>query len=395
MINRRILPPLFKDRVVRTTTPEENAKVSDAIARRKKFDEGKSAAKLKYTEKLKEGAMNRSYTMDEITTAQLLKGHPMAQEILDELNKGKKKNESGEEFQDGSEDTIGGDGHAAVARPATVHDGKKGGDNPGVKTKNASVEDGDLEKSDNLTDNIPEEFEDGMVGADDDNDDDGDVLVSKKSVDEECLDFLTKSWGSEIIDKAVIGGASVDPAKRRMLAQMPGGYKDSKKSDDDNALTNRKVNPTALHALKQRLGTGGAEKSEDIELEKSEDERNEDMSEKSWSMDFSKSILTNMGLEKGSPSVSEKVAGGKATQISYSSKPETRFKHPKQKKGETRYEHNVKEGTVTKKEASGEKGKFKEGKPIGVSEEAKLKNASEGGFDLHKALDEILTKKRD
>lgn len=464
MENRRVMPGIFKgypaslkqkDKEERDHT-DPMYKPEKAEAHREKVDAQRKAAK--------EPKLERSYTIDEMTVATLLKGHPEAQEILDEFLKSKKKNESGEEFQDGSEDTIGGEGHEANLRGVDHKTG--GGGNPGTTTKNASLEDGDLEKSDddedddeddaeksnNFTDNEPEEFEDGLPGADGEDDsgdgpEGGDIVVSKKSIDDECLDFLIKTMGADRVEdviKTVIGGSSVDPAKRRMLAQMPGAYKDKKEVEEGNPLTNRKVNPNALAALKNRLGTGGAEKSsvsnvevtkqypstspkthpeaygfggaskseesdlekgeggqkeeraewaKDKEEEEKEHRKDKDMSEKSWSMDFSKSILENMGLEKGSPSVSKKVAGGKATQISYSSKPETRFKHPKQKTGETRYEHNVKEGTVTKKEATGEKGKFKEGKPIDVSDEKKLKNASEGGFDLHKSLDAILEKK--
>jgi len=429
MQNRRVMPELFfKDKVVRTTTPEENAKIDEAIARRKKFDEGKAKAQSAYKEKLKEGAMKRSYTIDEMTVATLLKGHPEAQEILDELLKSKKKNESGEEFQDGSEDTIGGEGHEANLRGVDHKTG--GGGHPGTSTKNASVEDGDLEKSedeeveksDNLADNLPEEFEDEM-----EDDDTIPAEPNKKSMsaDEETLGHLLKTMGSERMEeilKAVIGGRNLDPGQvsRKMSEDptKPGGLAGGAAPEvkERAAAEQAKMRGAAMARL-----TGGSSstvKSEDEpDLTKSEDDEDDDtekskkteeagewakspekekrehMSEKSWSIDFSKSILENMGLEKGSPSVSKKVAGGKATQISYGTKPETRFKHPKQKTGEVRYEHNVKAGTVTKKESTGEKGKFKEGKPIDVSDEKKLKNASDGGFDLIKSLDEILEKK--
>lgn len=423
MENRRILPLLVleKSREVRTTTSEENAKIDEAIKRRKKFDEGKAKAQGVYKEKLKEEAMKRSYTIDEMTTATILKGHPQAQEIIDMLNKGKKKNESGEEFQDGSEDTIGAEGHEANLRGVDHKTGAAG--HPGTSTKNASLEDGDLEKSDeddedaeksvegdveksdNLADNLPEEFEDEM-----EDDDTIPAESSKKSIDDFTVEFLVKTMGQEKADeflKTVINPKYTTPGALRHPEL-------SEKEKAANPLINRKVNPEALRALKNKLGTG-AEKSEgesDLEKgesgqkqeraewakDKEEEERehrkdDNDMSKKSWSMDFSKSILENMGLEKGSPSVSKKVSGGKATQISYGTKPETRFKHPKQT-GEVRYEHNIKEGTVTKKESTGEKVKFKEGKPIDVSDEKKLKNASAGeDFDLHKALDDILEKK--
>ena len=434
MENRRILPPLFKgEHSPKLTQALQDRGAGPKASRTNPFalhpdpdktedllDSPANTKRKERQKKAKEATMNRSYTTDEFTCANLLKGHPDAQEILDELNKGRKKNESGEEFKDGSEDTIGGEGHAAVARPGSIkHEGGNpvpGPNDPGVSAKNASMEDGDLEKSedeeeveksDNFTDNEPEEFEDGLVGADDDPDDDGDVLVSKKSLtaDEQTIDHLIKTMGAERLEdilKAVIGGRTVDPGQVGKLAtenpKNPGNVAGGGPlKGQANPLTDRKVNTSALDALKKKLGTSDSSKSEgeDNDLEKSENNEEEgtDMSQ-DWSLDFSKSVLTNMGLEKGSPSVSKKVAGGKATQISYSSKPETHFKHPKQKTGETRYEHNVKEGTVTKKEATGEKGKFKEGKAIDVSDEKKLKNASQEGFDLHKALDEILEKKR-
>jgi len=419
MENRRIMPPLYKgehspkltaalqDRGAGPKASKTNpfALHSDPDKTEDLLDSSANTKRKERQKKAKDATMNRSYTADEMTVATLLKGHPQAQEILDQLLKGKKKNESGEEFQDGSEDTIGGEGHAAVARPDSIkHEGKPSGigpNNPGTGTKKASHEEGDLqkseeveeegdiEKSDNLADNLPDEFEDEM--------EDDDTIPPEKNAkkswtpDELTLGHLLKTMGPERLEEML---KAVIPKYTE-----PGALSSKKTLESDaaknNPLTNRKVNTEALAALKNKLGTGGAEKSEgeDNDLEKSENnEEGTDMSQ-DWSLDFSKSILTNMGLEKGSPSVSKKVAGGKATQISYSSKPETRFKHPKQKTGETRYEHNVKEGTVTKKEATGEKGKFKEGKAIDVSDEKKLKNASEGGFDLHKALDSILEKK--
>lgn len=86
-------------------------------------------------------------------------------------------------------------------------------------------------------------------------------------------------------------------------------------------------------------------------------------------------------IEKGPPNVSAKVAGGRATQVSYGTKPEVRWAHPKNV-GEKRYSHNIKEGTVTVK--TGEKKDKEKGKPksfkaertIGVGEEKELKNAS-------------------
>lgn len=408
------MPELYKDKVIRTPSLEEDAKVADAIKRRKKFDEGKAKAQGAYKQILKEGAMKRSYTSDEITVAQLLKGYPMAQEILDELNKGK-KNESGEVFQDGSEDTKGSDDHASVARPGTIkHEGGGDGpDNPGTKTEDEnepneasfrrsegddndlekSDEVEDVEKSDNLTDNLPEEFEDEM--------EDDDTIPPEKNTkksltaDELTLGHLLKTMGSERLEEIM---KAADPKYT-----TGGALSSSKKPPTPDVKANAK-------ALQERLAAKDSSKKkaiEDQDLQRSEDDDDDDdtdtekslggdeqMEENEFSLEFSKSILEGLGLlEKGSPSVSKKVSGGKATQISYSSKPETRFKHPKQKIGETRFEHNVKEGTVTKKEATSEKGKFKEGKPIGVNEEAKLKNASTSSPDLMKSLDSILEKK--
>jgi hypothetical protein len=479
MENRRVLPLLHLEKArkppigsnidsknVRTTTPEENAQVSDAIARRKKFDEGKAKAQGAYKQILKEGAMKRSYTIDEMTVATLLKGHPEAQEILDELLKGKKKNESGEEFQDGSEDTIGGEGHAAVARPDSIkHEGKPSGigpNEPGTGTKKASIEDGDLsksedegddveksdrkseqgqsarsaapgtdaaeyytrrskaskmggsrpgkemptgdaalreyraknkseqldfQKSDNLADNLPDEFEDEM--------EDDDTIPPEKNAkksmtaDEAILSHLLKTMGAdrmEEIVKAVIGGRNLDPGQvskkyaedPREAGNVAGG---GPLKGEDNPLTNKKINPTALAALKQGVGTGGAAKSEESDLEKSEDNMSEE-----YSLDFSKSIMERMGLEKGATSVSKEAGGGKATQINYGSKPTTRFKHPKAK-SDKKYIHNPEKGTV-KVEKEGEKTK-----EIGVSEQGKLKNASVSSADLYKSLDAILEKK--
>jgi len=366
--------------------------------------------------------MKRSYTADEITVAQLLKGHPMAQEILDELNKGR-KNESGEEFQDGFEDTIGGEGgHAAVARPGSIkHEGGfkgKASDDPGVDAKRASIEDGDLEKSEDddeddedtekskergtLTDNEPEQFEEGI--------EEDDTIPAEKSIDDSTVDFLVKTMGydkAEEFLKAVIGGRFRDPGEVGKLntedPKKPGNVAGGGPlRGQANPLTNRKVNTAALEALRNRFGTGAASKSEEPELEKSEGGQNEEYEkeEKSmsnnWSMDFSKSVLVNMGLEKGSPSVSKKIGRQKVTQISYGTKPETRVQD-EQAKTDTRYRHNIKEGTVTKRtRVKGEKD-WKEGKPYTPSSDEgnkkEKKEASEGGFDLYKSLDAILEKK--
>jgi len=423
MENRRVTPELFfKDKVVRTTTPEENAKIDEAIARRKKFDEGKAKAQGAYKQVLKEGAMKRSYTIDEITVATLLKGHPQAAELFELVKAKKAKNESGEEFQDGSEDTIGGEGHAAVARPDSIkHEGKPSGigpNEPGTGTKKASVEDGDLEKSeddeneddveksDNLADNLPEEFEDEMEEDDTIPAESG---KAKKSIDEQTLDHLVKTMGIERVEeifKAVIGGRNLDPGQVSSVMRgtpqaghLSGGPAPEVK--ERAAVEKEKMKQTALAAFSQKTGTGGAAKSEESDLEKGkggqkeeraewakdpEKEKREHMSEKSYSLDFSKSILEAMGLEKGATSVSKEAGGGKATQINYGTKPTTRFKHPKAK-SEKKYIHNPAKGTV-KVEKEGEKTR-----EIGVGEEAKLKNASVSSADLYKSLDAILEKK--
>ncbi len=406
MENRRVLPPLniekaIDPKYVRTTTPEEDAKISDAIARRKKFDEGKAAAQGKYKQVLKEGAMKRSYTIDEMTVATLLKGHPDAHEIVDNLFKGKEKNESGEEFQDGSEDTIGGEGHAAVARPDSIkHEGKPSGigpNEPGTGTKKASVEDGDLEKSegegedveksDNLADNLPDEFEDEM--------EDDDTIPAEKNaeksltIDEEVLDHLVKTMGPERFEeavKAVIGGRNLDPGQVSsvMRGSPQAGHLSGGPAPEVKARAaeeKMKMKDTALRSLTSKVGTGGATKSEESDLEKSEENMGED-----YSLNFSKSILERMGLQKGATSVSKEAGGGKATQINYGTKPTTRFKHPKAK-SDKKYIHNPAKGTVTV-EKEGEKTK-----EYGVSDEKKLKNASVNSADLYKALDAILEKK--
>jgi len=396
--------------------------------------ENKIPGRSKYFKK-KEKSMNRSYTMDEITTAQLLKGHPQAQAILDELNKGKKKNESGDEFQDGSEDTIGGEGHEANLRGVDHKTGSGG--HPGTSTKNASQDDFDLEKSiqivgdflmekgydidqtneiiedyfgleksDNFTDNEPEEFEDGLVGAEGE-DDDGDVLVSKKSMtaDEETLNHLIKTMGYERIED-VLKATLPQYTKPGALSSKENAPSDKEKAS--NPLINRKPNPDVIRGLTQKVKS-----QEDFDLIKSEDNDEDDedenkdteksfggseeMEDNGYSLNFSKSILQNMGLEKGSPSVSAKVSGGKATQISYSDKPESRFSHPKSKE-DKRYRHEPEKGEVTvRTRPKGDKAAEWKERKLDTSNteenQKKLKNASEGGFDLYKTLDEILEKK--
>jgi hypothetical protein len=214
MQNRRVLPPLFKAKEDPDRRDDQNDEAKDMKA------EGDATRKP-------DDPTEKSYTADEITVAQLLKGHPQAQELLDllkspvvggvgsggkdpgevrvrnetsgalsankkqlspeqqaamtakikastaaiksegedtdiekaedvapvytlefsgdilkamGLEKAKNRNESGEEFQDGSEDTIGGEGHAAPGRPGTIkHEGGgEGPDNPGTKTKKES-----------------------------------------------------------------------------------------------------------------------------------------------------------------------------------------------------------------------------------------------------------------
>ena len=495
MENRRVMPGLYKgypeslkkkDKEERDHT-DPMYKPEKAEGARMKADDQRKAAK--------EPKLERSYTIDEMTVATLLKGHPQAQEILDGLLKGKAKNESGEEFQDGSEDTIGGEGHAKVARPDSIkHEGKPSGigpDEPGTGTKKASVEEGDLEKSyatkknvqqmtseegkfkpftgvtnpktgyektyeydkkkgeveavpegktkgkkipanaahekelknasqddldlekainivgdflmekghdidetneiieeyfgleksDNLADNLPDEFEDEM--------EDDDTIPPEKNakksftLDEQTLNHLLKTMGADRLEdaiKAVIGGAGSggkDPGQVAARNAESGALSSSKKklgSEEIKAMTSK------ITASAPKLKSEGS----DNDLEKSED----DMGEEGYSMDFSKSILERMGLEKGATSVSKETGGGKATQINYGTKPTTRFKHPKAK-SDKKYIHNPEKGTV-KVEKEGEKTR-----EIGAGEQAKLKNASMSSEDLYKSLDAILDKKRD
>jgi len=355
----------------------------------------------------KEPKLERSYSLDEMTAATMLKGHPQAQEILDMLNKGKKKNESGEEFQDGSEDTIGGEGHAAVARPDSIkHEGKPSGigpNEPGTGTKKASIEDGDLEKSeddedeeveksDNLADNLPEEFEDEMEEDDTIPAEKGGAKKSLTS-DELTLSHLLKTMGSDRMEEII---KAADPKYTQAGALSSKQNAPTEKERAANPLINRKPNPEVIAKLAAKKSEGedtdlekgeGGQKEERAEWAKSpEKEKREHMSEKSYSLDFSKSILEAMGLEKGATSVSKEAGGGKATQINYGTKPTTRFKHPKAK-SDKKYIHNPAKGTV-KVEKEGEKTR-----EIGVSEEAKLKNASISSADLMKSLDAILEKK--
>lgn len=91
-------------------------------------------------------------------------------------------------------------------------------------------------------------------------------------------------------------------------------------------------------------------------------------------------------VEKGAQATSKKVSGGKATQVHYGTKPETRWSHPKGGE-EKRYKFEPSKGEVTvRSRKKGEK-EFKEGKPVGVTEEKKLKEAS-----LKVAIDQLLEK---
>lgn len=120
------------------------------------------------------------------------------------LDKSKTRNESGEEFQDGSEDTIGAEGHAAPARAIAHEGGGTGPDHPGTKTKKASQEAGDLEKSDNLSDNKPEEFKD-KIEEDDTIPSEGKEAKKSFTYDEINAALLLKSspFAQEILDSLI------------------------------------------------------------------------------------------------------------------------------------------------------------------------------------------------
>jgi len=376
--------------------------------------------------------MTRPYTIDEITVAQLLKGHPKAEEIVDALFKSNKKTEGGEEFQDGSEDSIGKEGHAPSGRPGTIkHEGGNavpGPNNPGVAAKNASEGEADLQKSGvergTLTDNEPNKFKEGM--EEDDTIPEGDEGEKAepaqvgKSFDEATLSHLMKTLGPERFEeifKAIVnpktgktgylsgenpkteGGVAGGPSseqkkqageekemlRQRGLSALQAGL--SKKSEDEEAELQKSEDG------EEEMEKGGKhpQKVERAEWAKDREEEEREHAEKSFDLDYSEDILKAMGLEKGAPVTSKKVSGGTASQVHYGTKPETRWTHPKGGE-EKRYRHNIKEGTVTvRSRKKGEK-EFKE-KEVGVGEEKKLKEASTSSPDLHKALDEILTKR--
>jgi hypothetical protein len=491
MENRRVQPPLYVEKAIHPEKAAEHARDIAQTSREEAIRQGavkdpddlessetrfvtrraREARRLK-----KEKSMSRPYTMDEITTAQLLKGHPRAEEIVDTLFKSNKKTEGGDEFQDGSEDSIGSEGHAPPGRPGTIkHEGGNavpGPDHPGTAVKNASEDDFDLEKAidivgnfllekgyeldeineiiddyfgleksgverGTLTDNEPEKFKEGI--EEDDTIPEGDEGETAEeaqtgksfTADEATLEFLRKSMGQERFEdyiKAMIPKYGT-PGALSSKVNMP-----SEEEKAKNPLINRKADPEKVKALTQSL-KASAEKSEgeDADLEKSEEEelekggkhrdsqtqeraewakdpeeeKREHMKKKSeepeeFSLDYNEDVLKAMGLYKGSPSVSKKVSGGKATQIAYGSehgvgtagKPETRYTHPKGKT-EKRYRFEPKKGEVTVRErAKGDKGAEWKERKIGAGEEEKLKNASTSSLDLHKSLDEILAKHR-
>lgn len=472
MENRRAMPPLYFEKA---KEPKEykpapkgfwasDEEISAAKKRMAAREKNRAAARAVYTTHLRQEAMKndskksmeiddmtRPYTMDEITTAQLLKGHPRAEEIVDALFKSNKKTEGGEEFQDGSEDSIGPEGHAAPARPGTIkHEGGNpvpGPDHPGTAAKNASVEDENLQKSEEddlkksgvergtLTDNEPNEFKEGM--EEDDTIPEGDegetaeeVQVGKSfTQDEATLEQLRKSLGEERFEeiiKAIIPKYGI-PGALSSKVNAP-----SEQQVAENPLINRKADPVKIAALQAKL-RANTEKSEgeDNDLEKGEEmedlekagkhpqkteraewakDREEEEREhgqkseepEALNLSYSPDVLKAMGLYKGSPSVSKKVSGGKATQIAYGSehgeefgkrgKPETRYTHPRGKT-EKRYRFEPAKGEVTVRERTKGEKEFKE-KKIGAGEESKLKNASTSSPDLHKALDDILDKHR-
>ncbi len=190
LINRKPNP----DVIAKLTSKSEGEDMD--IEKAKNDQKEEKAEWAKDPEKEKEEHEEKSYSLD------------FSKSILDRmgLNKSKKRNESGENFQDGSEDTIGADGHASPARPGTIkHEGGgEGSDNPGTKTKKASMEDGDLEKSDNLMDNKPEEFKDGI--------EEDDTIPSEKkeskksySYDDVNVAILLKSspFAQDILDSLI------------------------------------------------------------------------------------------------------------------------------------------------------------------------------------------------
>jgi hypothetical protein len=257
-----------------------------------------------------------------------------------------------------------------------------------------------------LTDNEPNEFKDGI--EDDDTIPEGEegegetaeeAQVGKSfTQDESTLEHLRKTMGAERFEelmKAVIPKYT-QPGALSSRVNAP-----SEKETASNPLINRRANPEKIAALTQKLQSGTKKSEDDFDLEKSEE--GEEQMEKDYSLEFSEDILKAMGLYKGSPSVSKKVSGGKATQILYGSehegevgkrgKPETRYEHPKSKVSKrTRFEPTKGEVTVRTREKGNKEAEWKDRK-IGAGEEEKLKNASTSSSDLHKALDEILAKR--
>lgn len=110
------------------------------------------------------------------------------------------RHEGGEDFKDGSEDTIGGEGKAAPGRPGTIkHEATTAGpNNPGTaadkQKQQKSEETNDLQKANDKDDDY-----DG--GDDDDDDDDNEKEEKSLESGEVYLDI--NEFAEEIVNKAV------------------------------------------------------------------------------------------------------------------------------------------------------------------------------------------------
>lgn len=175
----------------KTNAPTEEQKAKNPLINRQPNPEVIAKLTKKSEGVEEEEDTEKSYSLD------------FSKSILDKmgLTKAKKTNESGEEFQDGSEDTIGAEGHASPARAIAHEGGGTGPNHPGTKTKKASQGEGDLQKSDNLTDNEPEEFKDG-IEEDDTIPSEGKEAEKSFTYDEAMAASLLKShpFAQEIID---------------------------------------------------------------------------------------------------------------------------------------------------------------------------------------------------
>jgi hypothetical protein len=227
-----------------------------------KFKEGKPSELDPKKEKEEHG--EKSYSLD------------FCKSILGKmgLDKSKTRNESGEEFQDGSEDTIGAEGHAPPARAIAHEGGGTGPDHPGTKTKKASQEAGDLEKSDNLSDNKPEEFEE-EIEEDDTIPSEGKEAKKSFTYDETIVALLLKSspFAQEILDSII----KAEGEARDAAAAQEHRYSAWKKRSDaraDKWKTGIAATKRAVQHFKNKAdldeNEAGAEKSENAsDLEKS------------------------------------------------------------------------------------------------------------------------------